>query len=487
MAMSVTDPEQWYAAYEAASAKQQYDMLLETMSHPLTPEFIEDIDLGMLLAMMRDELVNHNLVDQAATLIRALRQRQPELHQQEFPFLNSTLVQYDLYRNDFEQVKADLEPFTLHPAEDVDQTFVILDYLKLFDATDLAIDLCCKSYDPIRTSPNAVLGAEMKLSSVLLNHWTQQAYQDLKAGNPVDWEAFLEQAVQYGFRKKPKWVAEIQQNLTAKVVSDPGFFATFKRSYQETLQSLSIAFCREMLEQKQISFICGAAIWDAVCDFLESREISRKKLAQPEVLFSFTQEELDRYAAQRIDSLLSMQQAVGVALLWGIPYVYDFLRSRQIISETIHQDAIAFSTNVKAIFIEGEPQLWKYDFVHRWLPPDSISQTEFDEESQQFAASLEPVTPLGDEPGQGVTHQSFIDSIKQQLPPDLVTALEQMEEADGFEDEDLDDGGELDTADWVEPSVSPFQPIEPAKPRKSALRLAAELPEKGKKLPKKKR
>lgn len=476
MAVSITDPEQWNAAYEAASAKQQYDMLLETIAQPLTLDLIEDLDLGMLLVMMRDELINHNLVDQATILIQRLWKQQPELHQQEFPFLDNFLVHYALYQDDQELLQSALQQFVLNPTNDIDQTFAIIDCLKFYNATDAAVALCRAAYEPARTSNTVLMGAEMHLSQVLLSVWLQQAYQELKAGSSVDWDAFLAQATQYGFENKPKWVAEVQRHLTSEIVGDLEFFAQFKRNRREALRALSLAFCREMSDRKQMGFVCSLAIWQAVNDFLDDRNLSGKKQAQPEIYFGFTQPELDQYVAHQIGGLLSMQQSTGVALLWGIPYVYDLLRTKQIISDAVHQSAIAIVQDLKATFVEGYRQLWKYDFVHRWLPPDSVMQSEFEQEAQQFAASLEQVTPLSDEPGQGVTHQSVIESFKQQLPPELITAIEQMVSDNAFEDDTFeDDDDDLDTDDWVEPPPPSFQPT---KPRKSSLRLTSELSDK---------
>lgn len=472
MVATVIDSEQWYADYEAASARQQYDMLLESMAQPLSPELIEELDLGLLLVMMRDELVNNNLLDQATHLIHTLQTQQPVLHQQEFPFLDNLLVEYYLYRNQPERVRSALQLFVKHPAEDVDQTLAILDYLKFYDVTDLAIELSQAAYAPIQASPNVVLGTEQELGQVLLNHQTQQAYQQLQQGEDVDWDAFLAEATQYGFEKKrPKWVTALQSHLTTTIAGTPELLARFKRDRDETLRALSIAFSQFMLEQKQMSFVCSQAIWQATSDFLENRKVPRKNLSSPDLYFTFIQDQLDQYITQKIGGMLSLQQSVGVAALWGIPYVYELLSAKQIISEEIYQQAIEVTNALKTLVIEDYPKLWKFDFVHRWLPPNSISQEEFAAESERFAASLEPVTPLSDEPGKGVTHQNFIDDLKQQLPPDLLAAVERMES--GQEEEEEQEEGNLVDLGWSNPPYT----LKPAKPRKSALQLAAELPE----------
>jgi hypothetical protein len=479
MAATVIDPEQWYADYEAASARQQHQMLLDILTQPLSPELIEELDLGMLLVMMRDVLVNHNQLDQASELIHTLKTQQPALHQEEFAFLDNFLVEYYLYHNQLEQVRSALQLFMSSPAEDVDQTLSILDYLKFYDAADLAIELSRAAYAPVQASPNVVLGTETEFGRVVLHGQIQQAYQQLQQGQNVDWEAFLAEAVQYGEDKKQKWVTELQQHLTTEVAETPEFLARFKRDREEALRALSIAFSQYMLEQKQMSFVCSQAIWQAISEFLENREIPRKKLTQPDVYFSFTQDELDKYLTQKIGGLLSLEQSIGIATLWGIPYAYDLLQEKQLISDQTYEQAIDNTNALKTILIDDYPQLWKFDFVHRWTVPDCISQETFAAESKRFAATLEPMTPLSDEPGEGVTHQTFIDELKQQIPPDLLAAFEelQLDENGAFlEDEDEDEDEAPIRSSWSNPPL-----MKPEKPRKSALQLAAELPESNKK------
>lgn len=476
MVATTIDSEQWYADYEAASAKQQYDMLLEIMAHLLSPELIEDLDLGLLLVMMRDELVNHNQLEQAVRLIRTLQSQQPALHQQEFPFLDNLLVEYYLYRDEPEQVRSALQLFMQHPAEDVDQTLAILDYLKFYNATALAIELSRAAYQPVKASPNVVLGTEKEFGQVLLHNQIQQVYQKLQQGESVDWDTFSVETAQYGFEKRQqKWVTELQSHLTTLLAETPEFLARFKRDRDEALRAVSIAFSQFMLEQKQMSFICSQAVWQAIADFLESRDVPRKKLSQPELYFTFTQDQLDRYITRKIDGMLSLEQSVGIAALWGIPYLYEFLLAKQIIPESLYQQAIDITNALKTILMDGYPKLWKFDFVHRWLPPGHISPQDFAAETERFAASLEPVTDLSDEPGKGITHQNFIDGLKQQLPPDLVESIESMEFEEEEEEEDEEE--KMIGSSWLNSLHNSSYTIKPDKPRKSALQLAAELPE----------
>lgn len=62
--------DEWFDRYEAASVKQQYQMLLDILQQPLEEEFFESIDLAELLITISDELHSNNLNDEALTFIQ---------------------------------------------------------------------------------------------------------------------------------------------------------------------------------------------------------------------------------------------------------------------------------------------------------------------------------------------------------------------------------------------------------------------------------
>ena len=49
MSMILTDPEQWSDAYDLAAVKQRYEMLMEVFNQPLSPQLIQDVDLGTIV------------------------------------------------------------------------------------------------------------------------------------------------------------------------------------------------------------------------------------------------------------------------------------------------------------------------------------------------------------------------------------------------------------------------------------------------------
>lgn len=480
MSSFLPDPEQWYSDYEAAAVKQRHLMLESVIEQPLSPEFLQKTDLGDIFFELIDQLVHHNLFTETLALISKCQEYQPELYAQEYFYFAPFLVENYLYTSELEKVQVSLVRFKENPPAGIDQMLQILDFLKFYNATKIATDLCRATYDPVEVSPEVIAGTEASLASVILMSLMDSAYRKIKQGQGVDWNQFLAEAKKYGYEADEKWIEEIERDLKEDIEVNELFFKGFKRqqSQGKILRSLSVGFNKYMATEKQVSFICSQGIWETVMKFLiQYRDLKKKQLGHPDSLFGFSQNQLDRFLGQQIGGLFASRQAAGFATLWGIPYLYDFLAAKQIIRREIHQRALRSVTELKKHLIAGFPQLWKFDFVHRWLPPDSISQTDWDGEAKQFAASREEVKPLSDEPS---------PSMRELLPRELMQFLGEKKNGE----QESNDRSDLPESPETEPTFSspPVKFSKPPKIKKSPLQEAAELSaRKPKKLAKKRK
>ena len=152
---------------------------------------------------------------------------------------------------------------------------------------------------------------------------------------------------------------------------------------------------------------------------------------------------------------MSMQQARAIGILWGSVYLYDFLLSKEIITDSMHRETIETVDVLKKHVIKAfRRSLWKYDFVHRWTPPDSVSGDDFAAESELFSKTTEAQEPLGDELPRG--------------PMDILSQLMGMAQAS-------------DLAKPIEPIKLPSTGRKPARKKSGARRSS------GRKKPKKRK
>jgi hypothetical protein len=398
MGLSFTDADQWYEAHESASLKRRYEILMETLDQALSEDFVEDTDLVTCLLEMLDELDSRNLIEQLLFFIGAIQTKQPALYRAEYLYFDSFLVKYYLYRDDREKVAESLARFTENPVRGIDYMFPLLDYIQLYGHTDTAVNLCRKTYLPVKGSPELMPDSEHDLGYLIFINIIEKAYRHIRSDEAVDWEALVREAERYGYGGGQETIADIRGCLVGELEGGMAFVASFKKDRENSTYALVWAFLKHMLDQKDMPFICSNHIINVVLEFLAQRKPRSKKPMSPGTYFAFPKRELDSYLARMLGGFMSMQQAKGIGLLWGSVYLYDFLLSREIITDSMHRDIMKSVGALKKDVIKAfRRSLWKYDFVHRWTPPDSISGDDFAAESELFSKTTETQEALGDQ------------------------------------------------------------------------------------------
>ena len=466
MSLLLTDSDQWYDTYKESSPQQQYDLLIEAISaDPIPLDYSEKIYFIDPLLEMEDRLISNNLVAQLFFLLDTLEQKQPDLYQEDFHYFDSARIEYYLFRNDLERVQAALLRFKADPVKGIDELCPMLDQLRLYGVTALAVDLCRTTYPPIATSSELMGGTQHDFGMVVIMACFEQAYHQLQQGQTVDWHGMAADAAVYGFVTEDQRQEEVAKHLTTSVEGNSDFLKLFKRDRGQALRQLLLGFCRELYDHQQMSFICSQLLWEVLLDALDRQDRSQKQLAHPDSYFMLTQKVLDRHASQLVAGFMSRQQPRGFALLWGIPYIYEFLQARGVISERIAQKVIQTATTLKQQLIKAfQKRLWRYSFVHHWQPPHMISEANFNAEAEQFATSIEQTQPLSDEPGKEPSYEQMLEAAVEKLEAQLDVPPQSQSSSPAAQTQ----------------SSPPVAPLKQPKARKSPLREAAKLPRKKK-------
>lgn len=158
MSLLLTDFDQWYDQFVTASPKQQYELLVDAISEPIPPDYAEEIDLIASVLDVFDMLIRQNLMDHAIQLTTLLQEHHSETYQREFQYFDGELIIYSLFHQDWEQVQRYLTRFRDHPVQSIDQLISVLDNLRLYGATELAVNLCRTTYKAVATSSQLIMG-----------------------------------------------------------------------------------------------------------------------------------------------------------------------------------------------------------------------------------------------------------------------------------------------------------------------------------------
>ena len=139
--------------------------------------------------------------------------------------------------------------------------------------------------------------------------------------------------------------------------------------------------------QRNLTFMLSGRLWDKLLVFWE--ESNSTKRLKPDTYFSVNLKKYERYLSVLSGDMFLSNRSEMIAVLWGSVYIYDFLKSIELISQETYDRFIKVSRILKGKVIGlWTKDLWNSDFVHRWQKPDGISSTEFEEEAKIFQKSI---------------------------------------------------------------------------------------------------
>ncbi|MEZ0367803.1 MAG: hypothetical protein ACAI44_01815 [Candidatus Sericytochromatia bacterium] len=379
--------EHWLDSFQAASPRDRYQMLCNALEAPCL--LLEPRDLGHAMASVSQILSRHNHFDAQLELAEQLRQRAPEVYQQILPVQNLLRLQDALFRERPDEITALLtswcENLDLTPP---DVLLMAWRYLIAHGQSEAALSLAQGLMGLTADEDLEALARSLQIDTCIESVLQQQI-----AAVPVDWKAFERRLKELGLN--PAERKGCRQRLSASETEQLIAILDACEHRDPQLYAWALpAFGRWMLEQHGLSLLLSRellaqaiALWDWSNHKRELNEHIR-----------FSRAQLQDYLDQP-PHLTGLDQFDVVLLLWGLPYVYDWLVS------------VDFCTPPQAQAIQGHlavgravvfktigPSLWSYAFVHRWPAPANTDATARAEEARHLRATREQTRPLGTRP-----------------------------------------------------------------------------------------
>ncbi|AFZ02130.1 hypothetical protein [Calothrix sp. PCC 6303] len=426
MSLTISNSEQWLENFDTASPVEKSTLLMSALSQSLSPELIEESGIGSLVVEFCDELDDNNLIDDAFTFIEKAKEHDA-IYQQEFQYLEALRLRYYLFRNQPDIIPSLLTNFIENPLHDLEQLKWFTNSLKYYGEREILNNFSQSIYHQLQESGENTYGIVDNFGEMLVIDSIQEAFKKNQQIEAADWELLNNTIANLKIEQLNFKVTEISKQLTPELTPTETFLKNlpkyFKKQRETDLCTLSIGFSAAMLTQKNMSFISSQEIWKNIIKLLESEKVTDFRLQDLDNYFLISSDKLDKYIGSMISSLFADQQSECTLIVWGIPYVYDFLLQHNLISQNIHAQAIDVTTNVKTHLIKFfDDHLWKYSFVHRWQPPDSVSKKEFEQEKHMFITSIEKITPLSTEVETGGLEALF-DQMDEALPEDILAEI----------------------------------------------------------------
>jgi hypothetical protein len=141
-----------------------------------------------------------------------------------------------------------------------------------------------------------------------------------------------------------------------------------------------------ILQKPGVGFALSGRVFEKMLRYWEGN--IKKKKRTLELYFRVHPQKYEKHLVYLSGDMFYDNKPEMAAVLWGCVYIYDFLRNIELISQKIYDEFLEQSKRLKGVAIgQFIHYLWEYDFVHTWGRPDSISETEFEEEHKIFRKS----------------------------------------------------------------------------------------------------
>ena len=386
-------PEEWWGNYWEMDEDKQFNFL----KHAIDLGIIIDSDLepGLVEAVISlfGNLFRRKKYGQMFELEEFLQSRKVGIPDNDRHYIDFYLLEFHLFNRDAESIKKCLQSFTAAPVESIDLLTPILDKLNYYGYSELALEVSREVYHRVRDSDRLIGGAGEDFARTVLMNEFQKLYQLNGQTAPVNREELYNRLAIYDYVE----IGELEPALNA-LLNDTNCsilsYQDFKENKRDFYHALSTSFLKYVFEEKGFNFPTAYDIWLGAWDCF-SKEAAEENDSLDR-FFELDQNNFDEYIYGRFD-FLSNKKPHAAAVLWGIPYVYNFLKMNQLISEEIALEALQSITMMKMELIEArEDSLWEYSFVHSWGRPDSVEEEDFLSEKEYFERTFAEKADVND-------------------------------------------------------------------------------------------
>ncbi|ABZ83765.1 hypothetical protein HM1_0790 [Heliomicrobium modesticaldum Ice1] len=323
-----------------------------------------------------DELYQEKRFALIARLVAAHRDHVGRGNRQVFCYCAEELAYYYLYRREWDELRIPLRWLVDAPEHNINQILPVLSTLVASGETALAVSFATSVRQSILETEGLMWGVDDDIVAVLRARRLEQTYDQLQGGQGPDWKALVADLAQVGCKTTPNSLAMLKAGLTDDVSGDV-LREGLCSSLVGGLESLSYGFYRFMRQKKNMDFTCADLIWRRFVFFMTC--YVQKKKATDKLRFRFTKKKLESALMDwlGLNSMgLSNKKPDSVVLLWGLPYVYDYLKTTGLIDEDCWQKTVDLVAVVKdEILYVLDGELWKYAFVLQWTPADAVGET----------------------------------------------------------------------------------------------------------------
>lgn len=375
--------EDFWNKYTNENILEIFDTAYDFFSNELPKEFIEDYDVEEVILEIKGHNEEAKEFDKVLKFTKLLQEKQPKLYRENFQYFDDFLIDYYCFQGKKTEVAVAFSNFISNPIQDFDKYLTSFKKLIFFQQIELLEKAIAHNFDDVANSEKLLSGANHELAMCKFYLALENLYDKNNAVfNKDEFSIILKK---YGFEFDEDFLLSLEQGFFKPIMSEK-IVPDFIHDRLNCLTVLKGYFLRYMKE-KNFSFSLSGKLFDKMVTSLN--EDNAKKKIKPDLYFRVKANKFEKYLAELSGRFFVENDAEMIAVLWGSVYLYDFLRSYEIISQETYTSFIQTTKQLKGKVIANfSTDLWNFNFVHSWQKPDSILEIEFIEEEKIFRKSF---------------------------------------------------------------------------------------------------
>ncbi len=374
-------PDEWWDWYREMGEEEKVDFLKDTLASGVTSSFALESGLGEAVVNMFDALLNSKQYGQMLELEALLHDRDTGIPDSDRHYIDFYCLKIHLFNKDIASITRSLQSLVADPVESIDLLIPVLDKLNYYGYGGPALQVSKEVYHRVRGADTLIGGAEEDFARTVLMNELQNLYQSKGQAPTACRKEFLNRMAPYDYEDKDE-LGAVFDFLLKDINCSALCYKDLKENRRDFYHVLSTGFCKYVFAHKGINFPTAYDIWMGAWQNF-SKEAPEES-GSMERFFELNQKKFYEFISGRF-GLLSNKKPYAVAVLWGMPYVYDFLKLNQLVPEEICLQALGFVTEMKMELIKGQgDSIWRYSFVHSWGRPDAVSEEDFLREKGYF-------------------------------------------------------------------------------------------------------
>lgn len=291
-----------------------------------------------------------------------MRRFNPEKYSQEYEFVELKLIKHAFDTDNESLINRCLKIITENPVAGIETiTMSTLYRLIYFRKYDKALEYCHHVWKPIAESDQLLGYPEYPFLMTIYLDGAEKEYIKMSQGDTSGWMAFNRRMNTLGFDNERERIDSVFQGLTGKLDKEHTLNAMKEKSGYGFIE-LSYHFLRFMKSRYNIPYMHSNLLFDLI----------RKKplfgtVKDIEGWFYIPYRVMDNHVAESFDAFLQSNMLEMSGKVWGLHYVYEFLRENDLISDAYYQKMFENLAVLKMEFLKViAPEACQLKFVLDW-------------------------------------------------------------------------------------------------------------------------